>query len=340
MLTLTVPAANFTDENLFCVAVARMASLSVEHGNDDASCHAYVWLGMILRSRFGNFDAGFRFGRLGIDLVERQGLDRFRARIYSDFGHLINPWTRHLRDGVDWVRRALFTAQTNGDLTFASFAGNSLTMLLLASGEPLGDVQREVENGLEFTRKVRFGLFADIMTGQLGLIRALRGLTSDLSSFGDEQFDERRFQQRLETDPRLAFAACWYWIRKLQARLHANDYAGAVAAADRAQTLMWKSSPFFEAAEYHFYAALARAAASDSSPGDAQHRSRDELSAHHLQLETWAQHCPENFANRAALVGAEIARLEGRDVDAMRLYDQADSIGSRQRLRAERGSRQ
>ena len=323
VLTLTVPAANFTDENLFCVAVARMASLSVEHGNNDASCHAYVWLGMILRSRFDNFEAGFRFGRLGIDLVERQGLDRFKARVYSDFGHLINPWTGHLRDGVDWVRRALFTAQTNGDLTFASFAGNSLTMLLLASGEPLDDVQREVENGLEFTRKVRFGLFADIMTGQLGLIRALRGLTSDLSSFGDEQFDERRFQQRLEKDPRLAFAACWYWIRKLQARFHANDYAGAVAAADRAQTLMWKSSPFFEAAEYHFYAALARAAASDSSTGDAQRRSRDALSAHHLQLRTWAQHCPENFADRAALVGAEIARLEGRDVDTMRLYDQA-----------------
>jgi PAS domain S-box-containing protein len=323
VLTLAVPAANFTDENLFCVAVARMASLSVEHGNGDASCHAYVWLGMILRSRFGNFEAGFRFGRLGIDLVEQRGLDRFKARVYSDFGHLINPWTGHLRDGVDWVRRALFAAQTNGDLTFASFAGNSLTMLLLASGEPLGDVQREVENGLEFTRKVRFGLFADIMTGQLGLIRALRGLTSDLSSFGDEQFDERRFQQRLETDPRLAFAACWYWIRKLQARLHANDYAGAVAAADRAQTLMWKSSPFFEAAEYHFYAALARAAASDSSTGDAQRRSRDALSAHHLQLQTCAQHCPENFADRAALVGAEVARLEGRDVDTMRLYDQA-----------------
>ena len=269
VLTLTVPAANFTDENLFCVAVARMASLSLKHGNGDASCHAYVWLGMILRSRFGNFEAGFRFGRLGIDLVERQGLDRFKARIYSDFGHLINPWTRRLRDGIDWVRRALITAQTNGDLTFASFASNSLTMLLLASGEPLDGVQGEAVNGLEYTRRVRFGLFADIMTGQLGLIRALRGLTSDISSFGDEQFDERRFQERLETDPRLAFAACWYWIRKLQARFHANDYTGAVAAADRAQSLMWKSPPFFEAAEYHFYAALARAATSDPSPGDA-----------------------------------------------------------------------
>src|SRR5262249_1108881 len=37
----------------------------------------------------------------------------------------------------------------------------------------------------------------------------------------------------------------------------------------------------------------------------------------------WAAHCPENFANRAALVGAEIARLEGRELDAERLYEQA-----------------
>jgi hypothetical protein len=139
-------------------------------------------------------------------VVEQRGLDRFKARVYSDFGHLINPWTRHLRDGVDWVRRALITAQTNGDLTFASFANNSLTMLLLASGEPLGAVQREVESGLEFTRRVHFGLFADIMTARLGLVRALRGQTADISSFGDEQFDERGFQQRLETDPRLVFA--------------------------------------------------------------------------------------------------------------------------------------
>jgi PAS domain S-box-containing protein len=330
VLALAVPAANFTDENLFCVAVARMASLSVEHGNSNASCHAYVWLGMILRSRFGNFGAGFRFGRLAINLLEQRGLDRFKARVYSDFGHLINPWTRRLRDGVDWVRRSLTTAQANGDLTFASFAGNSLTMLLLASGEPLGDVQREAENGLEFTRKVRFGLFADIMAGQLGLVRALRGLTADISSFADEQFDEHRFQERLDTDARFAFAACWYWIRKLQARFHANDYAGAVAAADRAQSLMWRSSPFFEAAEYHFYGALARAAVADSLAAAERPSSRDALSAHHTQLETWAQHCPENFANRAALVGAEIARLERRDADAMRLYEQAIQLAAAQ----------
>ena len=47
------------------------------------------------------------------------------------------------------------------------------------------------------------------------------------------------------------------------------------------------------------------------------------LAAHHRQLQVWAENCPDNFANRAALVGAEIARLGGRELDAERLYEQA-----------------
>jgi hypothetical protein len=37
----------------------------------------------------------------------------------------------------------------------------------------------------------------------------------------------------------------------------------------------------------------------------------------------WAENCPENFENRSALVGAELARIEGRAADAVRLYEQA-----------------
>ena len=50
------------------------------------------------------------------------------------------------------------------------------------------------------------------------------------------------------------------------------------------------------------------------------------VAAHHRQLQQWADICPEDFADRAALVGAEIARIEGRELDAMHCYDRA--IGS------------
>src|SRR5258707_7935871 len=49
----------------------------------------------------------------------------------------------------------------------------------------------------------------------------------------------------------------------------------------------------------------------------------DALNGHYGQLAIWTENCPENFANRAALIAAEIARLEGRELDAERLYEGA-----------------
>jgi hypothetical protein len=63
----------------------------------------------------------------------------------------------------------------------------------------------------------------------------------------------------------------------------------------------------FETAEYHFYGALSHAASCDSAFPDQQAQHFEALAEHHKQLETWAKNCPENFENRAALVGASNA---------------------------------
>jgi PAS domain S-box-containing protein len=323
VLTEVVTPALFTDENLLSLVICRMVNLSLEHGNSDGSCFAYVWLGMILGPHFGDYRAGFRFGRLGYDLVEKRGLHRYQARAYMSFGNLVIPWTSHVQTGRDLVRRAFDAANKIGDLTFAAYSCNNLNTNLIATGDPLGDAQREAENGLDFARKARFGLVIDIITAQLGLIRTLRGLTPEFGSFNDKGFDESQFEGHLQSDPRLALPECWYWVRKLQARVYANDYASAIAAASKAQQLLWTSPSFFEMAEFHFYDALARAAQCDAASAGERARHLEALAAHHKQLEVWAENCPENFANRAALVAAEVARLEGREFDAERLYEQA-----------------
>jgi hypothetical protein len=76
-------------------------------------------------------------------------------------------------------------------------------------------------------------------------------------------------------------------------------------------------------ADDRFYSALSGAARCDSARPDERRLLLDALAAYHRQLQVWAESCPKHFENRAALVGAEIARLEGRDVDAMRLYERA-----------------
>jgi predicted ATPase/signal transduction histidine kinase len=323
VLTEVMTPALFTDQNLLSLVICRMVNLSIEHGNSDASCFAYVWLGMILGPRFGDYRAGFRFGRLGYELTEKHGLNRYQARVRMSFGNLVMPWTKHIQTGRDLVRRAFDAANRIGDLTFAAYSCNNLNTNLLAAGDALGDVQREAEHGLDFARKAHFGLVVDIITGQLGLIRTLRGLTPQFGSFDDARFDERSFEHHLQTDARLALPECWYWIRKLQARVFANDYPSAIDAATNAQRLLWTSPSFFEVAEYHFYDALARAAACETASADERRRHLVALAAHREQLALWAENCPENFESRAALIDAEIARVEGRALDAMGLYEQA-----------------
>jgi PAS domain S-box-containing protein len=319
---LSVPAL-YTDANLLSLVSCRAVNLSLEGGNCDGSCLAYVVLGFLAGPRFGDYQAGFRFGRLGYDLVEQRGLKRFQARIYFNFGSLVTPWTRHVRDGRDLVRRAFETANQSGDLNFAAYCYAHLNTNLLAAGDPLDEVQREAERGLAFALKMRFGLAIDRIRTQIGLIRTLRGLTPTFGSFDEEGFDERLCEYRLANNPALALAEGWYWIRKLQARFICGDHAGALEASEKAQRLLWTSPSMFETAEYHFYGALSEAASCESAVAGRRRQHLEALVTHHRQLEIWAANCPENFENRAALVGAESARLEGRALDAMNLYEQA-----------------
>ena len=323
VLTKVLPAALFTDSSLLSLVVCRMVNLSLEHGNCDGSCFAYVFLGMVAGPHFDNYEGGFQFGRLGYALVEKRGLHRYRARTYMSFGSMVMPWTRHVRTGRDLIRRAFDVANRTGDLTFGAYSCNNLNTNLLAAGDALAETQREAEQGLAFAHKARFGLVVAIITAQLQLIRTLRGLTPAFGCLDEEQFDERRFEQDLASKADLALAECWYWIRKLQARVLACDYRSAIDASSRARPLLWTSPSFFESAEYEFYSGLCRAALCDGALPDERFNHFEALGAHYRQLKVWAANCPENFENRTALVGAEIARLEGRELDAEHLYEKA-----------------
>ncbi|MCP3711493.1 AAA family ATPase [Paraburkholderia sp. CNPSo 3274] len=318
---LAVPAYH-SNPNLACLIICRMVNLSLERGNADASSYAYVRLGVIAGLRFGDYETAYRFGRLGYELVEQRGLKRYDARTYMTFGGLVLPWKQPVRAGRDLVRRTFEAANRSGDLACAAYSCFHLNTNLLAAGDPLEEVQGEAERGLAFAQKMRYGAIVDGISVQLGLVRALRGLTPTFGRIDDANFDELRIERRFAENPNLAIAECWYWIRKLQARFFAGDYGAAVDAALRARRLLW-ASPSFEIAEYHFYGALSRAACFGTATAEERQVHIEALAEHQGQLEIWAGTCPENFENRAALVGAEIARIEGRALDAEALYEQA-----------------
>ena len=122
VLTKLIAAGLLTDANLASLAICKAVNLSLEHGNCDGSCFAYVLLGKIAGPRFGDYQAGFRFGQLGYELVERRGLKRFQARTYLVFAVFVVRWTKHVRASRDLLRRAFEAANRIGDLTYAAYS--------------------------------------------------------------------------------------------------------------------------------------------------------------------------------------------------------------------------
>ncbi len=311
------------DEHLSTLVVCRLVTLSLEHGNSDAACFAYAWLAMFAGARLGDYKDGFRFGQLGFDLVEKRGLTRYQARTYMSLGAMVMPWNQHVASGRELVRRAFDLAYRIGDLTFASYSWDQLITICLAVGDPLAEVQTECENGLAFAKRVRFGLVIELCGAQLGLIRTLRGVTPALGRLDHDDYNEPEVERNLAGNPNLVFAEFYYWTRKVQARVFAGDYAEAAKAAFNGQRLYWTSAGMFETAEFRFYAALAHAGAWNTSSPEDQPKHFEALAADSKQLGVWAEHSPQTFENRTALVAAEIARIEGRILEAQDLYEKA-----------------
>jgi predicted ATPase/transcriptional regulator with GAF, ATPase, and Fis domain len=317
---LTTPAYT-TDFHLYCLLVCRMVNVSMRHGTSGVSAHAFGLLGFTLGPVFHRYREGYSFAKLACDLVEKHGFIASRAKVYASMGP-VACWTQPIASAIDFNRTAVQAAIETGDLTFACYSMIQSVSFLLLRNDPLDAVWRESEMGLDFARRARFGDIADGIVSQQRFIATMQGRTATFSTFSDAQFDEAVFEAQLTGD-RVA-ARVSYWIIKLHARFLAGEFVAALAAAQETKLLLGvMAGQALSLLGYFYYSALTVAALYEKASSDEQSGWRALLAAHREQLREWAENYPPTFADKHALVSAEIARLEGRAFDAMEFYEQA-----------------
>ncbi len=330
VLGLLFAPAYFTDANLVQLHLSYLVNMTLEHGTSDASAHGYAWFGVVVGTRLGRYTDGYRFARLACDLVEKLGLVAYKAKVYFPT-ELTALWAQPVATAIDYIRGAHRAAVENGDLTIACYSCNHAVTDLLLRGDPLDEVWRETERGLEFARKAKFRDVADIIVAQQRFIQAMRGRTTTFSSFSDPGFDEAVFEAEL-TGERMATMVCWYWIIKLQARFLAGDHGAALDASAKAKALLWSSDGHIQVFDYHFYTALSICAAWRDLAAERQGSVSDAVREHLDRLADWAANGAVTFRDRHALLQAEIARVEGRVIEAERQYEEAIGLSREHRF--------
>ena len=324
VLTELFPAAYAFDRYLLELVLLRMTNLSLEQGHTEGTSVAFSALNMALGWHFADYTTAYELGQVACELVDRRGMDRFKARVYSCFAAFAMPWIQHIPLCRPLMTRAFEAGSSTGDMAFAAYDLRNLITHLLMSGVPLDEVQREAEDATAFAGKLQLGMPAERFIGQLGLVKRLRG-----SSAGDDAADDTWALQDVRQQPGLAMMVCYHWVFRLEERYFDRDLPAALEAAGRAAVIRWAMRSSVEEAEYELFAGLTRAAAAGRTSGEEREWHLLALSEHHERIAAWAESCPENFANARSLVGAELARLEGRVVEAEALYEEAGRLARR-----------
>jgi predicted ATPase/signal transduction histidine kinase len=310
-----IPPALFTAANLPNLIALHMTHISLEHGVTDASCYGYICASEVFR-RYGDYTTCYAFGELALHLVDTRGFDRYKARVHMFFG-VTQSWRRPVREALPHLQRACDEAMQAGDLTFAAYCRRNLISPMLAYGAPLAETQQLAYESLAYARGTKFDLVIDAIRAQVTYIDTLRGAPQNEAWWTDDE------ASRNTNRPISVFS---HWTHRMQAHLLFGNLTGALDAEERASRLLWSSSGHYETALFVLFSALVHAAACRSAVGSRQARHLEMLRFYQQKLDTWASSSPHNFRDGATLVAAEVARLEQRVPDAIRLYEEA--IGS------------
>ena len=315
------PASFFSGPAISSVVIAMPVNLCLKYGQSELSEPVYCGIGYTLISLRGMFEEAREFFALSMALTERSAAIRFRCN--SDVllaGHA--HFFLHFRKALPLFDRARSAGLQAGDFLFVSFACYHSVMFRLCAGEELGAVQEELARCFALMQRTKNGFTVAILLVARQLIAALMGRTRGRTSLSEGDFDEVAHAEKAKAS-RFGFAVAYGHFAKLELSLLYGDYPTALAQAALVRETAGNASLFSFATDVPFYEGLALAGLYPSATTPEKERYAAALREHQVTIALWAEHCPENYRHKQILLGAEVARVTGRDAEAVELYGKA-----------------
>jgi predicted ATPase/signal transduction histidine kinase len=318
VLCILSRAAYLVDTNLTQLLVCHMVNISLRHGTTDASARGYAWFALFLGPVFSRHHDADRFAELAIRLIDKYQFSAWTADIYL-LAQMVVVWTRPLTVAVEFLRTAFRAAVESGDVVVACYSLEHLVTDLLARGDNLDQLWLESVKALDFAQRAKFLQVVNVLTSIQAFIQSMRGQNASVTGFAGPELHAPGLEHGEGAPP---VVVCFDLILKLRRCFMAGQYEAAMAVAQEVEPLLWSAQCHIQAADYYYYTALAIAGAIGPS-APASRRLAETIKPYLAKLSAWAETHPPTFFDKFALVSAEVARIEGRELEAMSLYEDA-----------------
>lgn len=308
---------------LFPLIIFKSIQLSLRHGNCSESIPFYGGYGTILCGVMGDYDAGYGFGKLSMDLLQKSpDFKPVAPKTMVIFYGFIHHWKAPLREALTPYQEAYLTALELGDAQYAASAAFLKTCWGFHSGmhisELLADAEAHLEKMPSFNQESYLLYMQIVMQGIHTLTQAdenhwpLEG-----KFFSTKTFYQKDFKSELQADGTANFHLAY--SKMYLNYLFGNNDVALDGSKETAKLLSMVTSTIY-IATYYFYDALIGLRLHLQHPSS---KLLKQVRANLKKLKTWAQHAPENFLHKYELVEAEYRSVTNSKLPVKELYAKA-----------------
>ncbi len=316
--------------------LSKLVSLSaalqcMRHGHSTMSASAYIWYGSLLCGAYAEPEIGFRFGQLGIRLLDRFPSGVIAAKAHHLFGTFILPWTRPIEESLGQLREGHRCGMEHGDFEYSFYAAiqqNSHRMFF--GSDSFADIYRDQQLCLSLIDRFRYAFHRDLARIPMQSVLNHIGDVANPAELRGEILDADREIERWRAERSYILLLSAYANKATVAYLY-GDYRQALQAARDGRPYVAGAAGTLYVAQYVFYYAMAALACLPNSPEREGKALLDDVDTHIATFEAWSQHAPQNFASHHRLLLAERAAVMGDIPAAMKEYERAINATRQQR---------
>lgn len=317
------PPCYRSHQRLWGVIVPKVVNLSLKFGNIPQVGYSHTAFGGLLGWVDSDYTTAREFGELATSLMTgtfHSPADQ--SVFYLMIGSSIRHWFKHLRYGTRDYEDAYDIGLRSGNLQYAAYAFGHNMYCLFYQGIPLTRLIPETQRFLEFSRTRHNQWSIELLEGGLKIFTALSDEIP--AKVGNIIWSEEEFLQRAESHQNTQ-VICIYKVLKTFSLLLAGNFHEALALSDEAESLIYTvgTQGLLPWPEHVFARFLILTSLYPDADVKDQNKWRAELDLMIGKLRIWTDNCHENFEHKYLLAKAELAKIDGRPIEAIRLYDRA-----------------
>ncbi|HSF76855.1 MAG TPA: AAA family ATPase, partial [Microcoleus sp.] len=320
ILLKSAPLAFHVAPALFPQVPFTMIHLCIEYGNSPQAASGYAVYGLLLCGPLGEIEAGYRFGQLGLNLLERFDTKELKSYVYVVFNGHIRHWKEHGKETLAPLIEGIKSGLETGDLDDVGYNCIYYCDHLFFTGQPLEFVDQKQAQYLDLLLKLQQDSHIDYLKIWRLMVLQLLAAPEEKYTIKGNLLNEDELLQQSIADNKHMFIFVAHLTKLIRFYLF-KDYAQSVKSASEAEKYKEGSPALMIGGEHNFYYSLALLALYPEVSRSEQEESLKQVAKNQKQMQQWALHAPANYQHKYELVEAEKARVLGEIGKAMEYYD-------------------